>query len=50
MRPVARYRSQLLMRKSYKPRRSPRSPVLPRVRVVARPAKFGIKPTLMALL
>ena len=44
MKPVIRYQSQLLRRRSYKPSRAIRiRPV--KVRIVFRPARFGIKPT-----
>jgi hypothetical protein len=43
MKPVIRYRSQLLFRKSYKPNRIIR--IRPaKVRFVFRPMRFGMKP------
>ena len=43
MKPVIRYQSQLLFRKSYKPSRVIRiRPV--KLRLVFRPVRFGIKP------
>ncbi len=47
MKPVIRYQSQLLFRKSYKPTRVVRIRPVPRVIVTFRTAqRFGIKPQL----
>jgi len=47
MKPVIRYQSQLLFRKSYKPNRVIRIRPLPKVSLVFRPLKrFGSKPQL----
>ncbi len=47
MKPVIRYQSQLLFRKSYKPARTLRIRPLIRLNVVARVAgRFGIRPRL----
>jgi hypothetical protein len=47
MKPVIRYQSQLLFRKSYKPTRSIRIRPTPKVSVTFRPAhRFGVKPKL----
>jgi hypothetical protein len=48
MKPVTRYQSQLLFRKSYKPRRLLRIRPVPNVNVVFRPARrFGCKPQIV---
>jgi hypothetical protein len=48
MKPVIRFQSQLLPRRSYKPSRVIRiSPV--KVRFVFRPARFGIKPKITTI-
>jgi len=47
MKPVLRYQSQLLFRKSYKPNRVVRIRPMPKVSLVFRPAnRFGAKPHL----
>jgi hypothetical protein len=47
MKPVIRYQSQLLLRKSYKPKRVIRISPLPRPTMVFRPVhRFGAKPRL----
>ncbi len=47
MKPVIRYQSQLLFRKSYKPKRITRISPQPRPAMVFRPAnRFGVKPRL----
>jgi hypothetical protein len=47
MKPVIRYQSQLLFRKSYKPKRILRIRPLPGPTIVCRPAnRFGAKPRL----
>ena len=47
MKPVIRYQSQLLFRKSYKPNRALRIRTVPRVNFVFRPVRrFGVKPQL----
>ena len=45
MKPI-RYQSQLLFRKSYKPRCVIRIRPLPKLNVVVRPARAGLKPQL----
>ncbi len=48
MKPVLRYQSQLLFRKSYKPMRIIRISPLPRPTMVFRPVnRFGTKPRLI---
>ncbi|HXT13131.1 MAG TPA: hypothetical protein VN873_16350 [Candidatus Angelobacter sp.] len=42
MKPVMRYQSQLLFRKSYKPNRIRIKPV--KLNIVFRPVRFGLKP------
>ena len=42
MKPVIRYQSQLLFRRSYKPNRIRIKPV--KVNLTFRPARFGLKP------
>jgi hypothetical protein len=44
MRPVLRYQSQLLFRKSYKPNRLIRIRPVPKLKFVFRPTGFGSKP------
>jgi hypothetical protein len=44
MRPVIRYRSQLLFRKSYKPNRRIRIQPTAKLNFVFRPTRFGVKP------
>jgi hypothetical protein len=44
MRPVPRYQSQLLFRKSYKPARIPRIPLRAKPRLVFRPTRAGPTP------
>jgi len=44
MKPVLRYQSQLLFRKSYKPNRVLRIKPQAKLQVVFRPARFGFKP------
>ena len=47
MRPVLRYQSQLLFRRSYKPNRLVRIRSMPKVTPVFRPMqRFGLKPQL----
>ena len=47
MKPVVRYQSQLLFRRSYKPRRPIRIRPIGKLNIVFRPAKrFGLKPQL----
>jgi hypothetical protein len=47
MKPVIRYQSQLLFRRSYKPTRVVRIRPIPKVIVTFRPSqRFGIKPQL----
>jgi hypothetical protein len=47
MKPILRYQSQLLFRRSYKPRRSIRIRPVARLNVVFRPVRrFGAKPQL----
>ena len=47
MKPVLRYQSQLLYRKSYKPRRAIRIRPTAKLNLVFRPARrFGVKPQL----
>ena len=47
MKPVIRYQSQLLFRRSYKPTRGIRIRPTPKVSVTFRPAhRFGVKPRL----
>ena len=47
MKPVIRYQSQLLFRKSYKPNRVIRLRPAARLNIVFRPAnRFGVKPKL----
>ena len=41
MKPVIRYRSQLLFRKSYKPNRAIRIRPAPKVALIVRPARAG---------
>ena len=49
MKPVIRYQSQLLFRKSYKPKRVIRIKPLQRLNLVFRPARrFGVKPQLIS--
>ena len=49
MKPVIRYQSQLLFRKSYKPNRTIRFRPLAKLKVVFRPAsRFGAKPQFAA--
>lgn len=50
MKPILRYQSQLLFRRSYKPRRTLRLRIRPVARItrVFRPVhRFGVKPALM---
>jgi hypothetical protein len=48
MKPILRHKSQLLFRKSYKPKRVIRIRPLPRLNVVCRPVnRFGWKPLLI---
>lgn len=42
MKPVIRYQSQLLLRRSYKPDRIRIKPV--KLKIVFRPVRFGVKP------
>jgi len=42
MKPVIRYQSQLLLRRSYKPNRIRTTPV--KLNFVFRPVRFGLKP------
>ena len=44
MKPVLRYQSQLLFRKSYKPNRVIRIKPGAKLNFVFRPARFGLKP------
>lgn len=44
MKPVLRYQSQLLFRKSYKPSRVLRIKPTARFSLVFRPSRFGVKP------
>ena len=47
MKPILRYQSQLLLRRSYKPNRRIRIRPLPSVNLVFRPVqRFGLKPQL----
>jgi hypothetical protein len=47
MKPVLRYQSQLLFRRSYKPKRVIRIPPTAKLNLVFRPVnRFGIKPQL----
>jgi hypothetical protein len=47
MKPIVRYQSQLLFRRSYKPNRAIRIRPIGRLNIVFRPAKrFGLKPQL----
>ena len=47
MKPILRYRSQLLFRKSYKPNRAMRIRPVPRLNLAFRPVRrFGSKPRL----
>ena len=50
MKPVIRYRSQMLFRKSYKPNRVIRIRPAQRLNLVFRPVnRFGVKPKLVAV-
>ena len=44
MKPVIRYQSQLLFRKSYKPNRVIRIKPAAKLNFVFRPVRFGVKP------
>ena len=44
MKPVLRYRSQLLFRKSYKPNRVIRIKPTAKLNFIFRPVRFGLKP------
>jgi hypothetical protein len=44
MKPVLRYQSQLLLRKSYKPSRTLRIRPSAKLRFSFRPVRFGVKP------
>ena len=44
MKPVIRYQSQLLFRKSYKPKRILRIRPLVKLKFIFRPTRFGLKP------
>jgi hypothetical protein len=47
MKPVIRYQSQLLIRRSYKPMRRIRIRPMPKISVTFRPVhRFGVKPRL----
>ena len=46
MRPVIRYQSQLLFRRSYKPSRVIRIRPAVKLNFVFRPSRFGVKPQL----
>jgi hypothetical protein len=47
MKPTIRHQSQLLLRRSYKPKRVIRIRPLPRLNIVFRPVnRFGVKPQL----
>jgi hypothetical protein len=47
MKPVLRYQSQLLFRRSYKPRRAIRIRPIGKLNITFRPAnRFGVKPQL----
>ena len=47
MKPILRYQSQLLPRRSYKPKRLIRIRPVPRLNIVFRPVnRFGVKPRL----
>jgi hypothetical protein len=47
MKPILRHQSQLLFRKSYKPKRLIRIRPVPRLNIVFRPVnRFGVKPRL----
>ena len=47
MKPIMRYQSQLLFRKSYKPNRNVRIRPVPKLNLVFRPVRrFGAKPQL----
>ena len=48
MKPVIRYQSQLLYRKSYKPNRLIRIRPTVKLNFVFRPVRFGVKPQLKA--
>ena len=51
MKPVIRYQSQLLLRKSYKPSRTPWFKVVNPIRISFRPSRgFGSKPRLEIVL
>ena len=43
MRPVIRYRSQLLYRKSYRPKRNNASRLAPKLNITFRPSRVGAK-------
>ena len=49
MKPIMRYQSQLLFRKSYKPDRSIRVRPLPKLKYVFRPRGAGLKPEMQAV-
>lgn len=46
MKPIVRYRSQLLPRRSYKPSRILRIPPI-KMQFVFRPVRFGVKPKII---
>ena len=48
MKPVLRYQSQLLFRKSYKPNRILRIKPVTKLTFIFRPARFGVKPRIKA--
>lgn len=50
MKPVIRYRSQLLFRKSYKPNRLIRISPATKLNFVFRPTRFGLKPEVKTVL
>ena len=47
MKPVIRYRSQLLFRKSYKPNRILRIKPAVKMNFIFRPVRFGMKPKIV---
>ena len=49
MKPVIRYQSQLLFRKSYKPNRIIRIRPAAKLRFSFRPVRFGLKPKIVAV-
>ena len=50
MKPVIRYQSKLLVRRSFKPKRVIRIRLTPKVTFVFRPVGFGLKPEIRTVL